>query len=94
MKKYEKMQQKTEIMYTLPSRLDSHQQGELKSSWDPMKEEFLSNQNQVASDYGVVRNEDYETSDGRRICKFFRSKGECFRGKNCEYLHIFTGSGN
>jgi len=83
---------KKENVYTLPSRSDSYQHGELQSPWDPMKEEFLSNQNQVASDYGAVRNEDYETSDGRRICKFFRSKGVCFRGKNCEYLHIYTGS--
>jgi len=60
--------------------------------WDPMKEEFQSGQNQVGPKYGFMRNEEYETSDGKRICKFYRSKGLCHRGQNCEYLHIFTGS--
>ena len=77
----------------ITSRLELQKSEEQQPSWDPMKDEFLSKQNQVSSDYGVVRNEEYETTDGRRICKFFRSKGICYRGKNCEYLHIFTGSG-
>ncbi|KAL4226350.1 piRNA metabolic process [Mactra antiquata] len=63
--------------------------------WNPMAEDFFSQRNSYkidTDDIGVATT-GYKADDEEKICKFFSSGRECWRGDRCPYRHIQVHSG-
>ncbi|XP_050411820.1 uncharacterized protein LOC126826787 [Patella vulgata] len=63
---------------------------ELLLDWDPMQEDFNSIRNsyKIDVDDPSVATMSYDAKDDRRICRWYNTPGECWRGDRCPYLHI------
>ncbi|CAK8698243.1 unnamed protein product [Clavelina lepadiformis] len=61
-------------------------------TWNPMTEDFKSHRNNYSTDISnaCVAIEHYNPN-GRKVCKFF-SRGNCWKGKNCRWPHIWSES--
>ncbi|KAK6175376.1 hypothetical protein SNE40_013852 [Patella caerulea] len=63
---------------------------EMLLDWDPMQEDYNSIRNsyKIDVDDPSVATMSYDAKDDRRICRWYNTPGECWRGDRCPYLHI------
>ncbi|XP_053377527.1 uncharacterized protein LOC123530424 isoform X2 [Mercenaria mercenaria] len=63
--------------------------------WNPMEEDFLSKRNsyKIDIDDAGVATTGYKAKDEERLCKFFSTGRDCWRGERCPFRHIHVESG-
>ena len=59
-------------------------------SWDPMTSDYNA---PFQSPFNEDNGHGPDQVEAQRFCKFFRFNGKCWRGNNCPFLHVQTGSG-